>query len=469
MLYGQLAAGADPRVIEHIPKFIGEIWFVSGSGDDNNPGNEPHRAKATIGAAITAASAGDMIKIRGGSYDENGLDVDKSLHIIGEYGAQIVDTTTGPQTLLVSGNSCFVENLLIVQAGQVAVKVTGSGNRFNEIVISACTVGFDIDGANTIVTRGTVAGHTTTAYDCSASRPLLEDCIASGVGGSTRGYYLSNAACDNGYFANCSSAGNTLSGFEIVTGASYNILNQVISGGGDGRRIDLGNENIFSSFICEADDEHTEHVYPWDALDPVITPGNQLWGATKVLVPIDGIVGNDVWNGATTIAWELIGLNISLTAITGKGKAFTWQVMRIVKATLQSLSGDANSGQKVVPMASTAQYLVDDIVWLADDDTVDGEIGKVASIQTDTSLTMEVNLANSYTTAQNAKCHLARREASGFESWEGKFLWNTEKAILKSMLHTQRAMGNGDGLIGRSYGIEDATPTAYFSVIYDPY
>lgn len=467
MSHGQLAAGADPRIIERIQKSSGKIWYVSTSGGDSNPGNEPNRPFATIGYAITSASVGDMIRVGAGTYDENGLDVSKSLHIVGEYGAKIVDTTTGTQTLLISANYCYIDTIEVGQAGQIGIKITGTDNLFNGIVVSAATVALDVDGARNTFVSSRAYGYTTTGFDLSADRPYLHECVASGSGGATRGFYLSNTACNFGMFKCLSSSGNTTAGLEIVTGSDNHVFNQFLSGGEDGRRINLGSGNVFSSFICEGDEEHTEHVYPWDSLDPIVTPGNQAWGNIKVLVPIDGIVSSDVWNGSTVVPWELIGLHIALTAVGGKGDPFTWQIMRIVKATQQSLDGDANSGQKVVPVPTTANYLVDDIVWLTDDDTVDGEIGKVASIQTDTSLTLEVNLVNSYTTAQNAKVYLARREAAGFESWEGKSQWNTELDVVEHRLHEHRAMANGDGLIARSYGISNADPTAYFGVIYD--
>ena len=55
----------------HIPKFGGELWFVSkGSGSDSNDGTTPDTAFETIGAAISACAAGDGITIMAGTYTE---------------------------------------------------------------------------------------------------------------------------------------------------------------------------------------------------------------------------------------------------------------------------------------------------------------------------------------------------------------------------------------------------------------
>ncbi len=76
-------------------------------------------------------------------------------------------------------------------------------------------------------------------------------------------------------------------------------------------------------------------------------------------------------------------------------------IERIVDAGDNSLlTGDANSGQKVVNVADGSKFTVGDVVTISDD-TPQTEDNRIASISTN-QLTMENNLAHTYTTAQNA-------------------------------------------------------------------
>ena len=68
----------------------------------------------------------------------------------------------------------------------------------------------------------------------------------------------------------------------------------------------------------------------------------------------------------------------------------------------QALSANAASGQKVVSVAATAQFKVAEKVFIKDNNAE--EWGTVASIVTNTSITLVNNLRNSYTTAATAKC-----------------------------------------------------------------
>lgn len=77
--------------------------------------------------------------------------------------------------------------------------------------------------------------------------------------------------------------------------------------------------------------------------------------------------------------------------------------MQIQYDIAQDLDGDANSGQKVIPVPSTRRYVVGMTVLITDDNNIDGEEGVIASISAETSITVTTNLSNSYTTAQNAK------------------------------------------------------------------
>jgi len=238
------------HIINHTPLFAGEIWYVNTTtGKDTNSGRNPHKAFATIGKALTQVSAGDAITIKEGSYDESGLDVDlNGVELWGEIGVIISDTTGSTQTLLVSGNSCMVKNIKISQSGQIGVKLTGSGCIIEDVATEDATVAYDIDGTNNILQRCQAVNATTTGYDISNTENILYLCNAINNGASTRGFYISNSASDENMIYQCLSTGNATAGYEVVSGATYNVFAHCSSGGGDGDRVDLGSRTQWAFF-----------------------------------------------------------------------------------------------------------------------------------------------------------------------------------------------------------------------------
>ena len=211
---------------------------------------------------------------------------------------------------------------------------------------------------------------------------------------------------------------------------------------------------------------HHEKVYPYDSEGVEVAPFGLGWGPIIQLIPIDAITDDYGWNTGTIKAYNVIGFSIMLEA--GANRPNTYNVLRIVKTTGETLSGDAAALQKVIPIPDTSKYLVDDYVWVTDDDTPDGELGKVASIITNTSITMVDNLGKDYTTAENAKVYLARRLGdNNYRSIWGKFGHSDTKSVIRFNLHSPRAMEAGDGLIVRAYGLVDDTGLMLMSVIYD--
>jgi hypothetical protein len=90
-------------------------WFVSKSGNDTNDCQTYATACLTVGAAITKASAGDVIIIASGLYTES-ITLDKNLTLIG-FGsdATILSGMNVHQVLLISSNvSANVYDLAIV-------------------------------------------------------------------------------------------------------------------------------------------------------------------------------------------------------------------------------------------------------------------------------------------------------------------------------------------------------------------
>jgi len=134
-LYGILG---DPEAalgdsMTHVPKYTGNILYVDGAnGNDGNSGQEPNVAKKTIGAAITAASAGDRIHVKAAAYDE-AINLNKnSLELICEQGTILSNSTPGT-VLVVSANYCPLRTVLpsvaasaLTSAGPKIIPITAA-------------------------------------------------------------------------------------------------------------------------------------------------------------------------------------------------------------------------------------------------------------------------------------------------------------------------------------------------------
>ena len=60
----------------NIEQFVGSIYYVdAGMTNDNGNGTTPSTAKLLFASAITAASAGDKIIVKAGTYDQAALTV----------------------------------------------------------------------------------------------------------------------------------------------------------------------------------------------------------------------------------------------------------------------------------------------------------------------------------------------------------------------------------------------------------
>ena len=114
----------------NVPQFGGSIWYVSKSdGDDGNSGETPSQAFETIGAAITASSAGDAINIMAGTYTETGLDIaNDAVKLWCEIGT-IIDPASGT-ALTLSGDYCKLlgQAKIMPAAGSVGLLLSGTGS-----------------------------------------------------------------------------------------------------------------------------------------------------------------------------------------------------------------------------------------------------------------------------------------------------------------------------------------------------
>ncbi len=199
------------------------IWHVDGTnGDDNYAGNRPEEAFQTIGAAITAASAGDLIKVAEDTYDEAvvvaaGL---AGLEIICEPGTILIETTPGT-VVSIAAPHAKLEGCLISQAGAIGLAVAGAFFRGKDIIVDGCTTGFDMDGANPRLTRCISKNHTVTGFDISEDSGVYIKVFAIGTGAVT-GFDLSHTNAELNVFLDCHSLNNTTNGFNLIAGADNN-------------------------------------------------------------------------------------------------------------------------------------------------------------------------------------------------------------------------------------------------------
>ena len=242
----------------HIPKFGGYLWFVNVAASDGD-GKTPDTAFTTIGAAISAASAGDAINVMAGTYDEDGLDLNKSaLELWCEIG--VVITNTAPGTVLtVSANNIKINNgfdscKITPATDQIGINITGENCQAHDVRVKGVADAgnsWNLAGGGAILREcrafGIKSGNK--AFNIISDGNKLYNC---GTIGSTTsyGYYLSGSI-KNGLLVNCTSAGHQTSGFYLATGVSAYTLLNCSSGAGDGKWHDIDNVNVWSNFFFD--------------------------------------------------------------------------------------------------------------------------------------------------------------------------------------------------------------------------
>lgn len=241
--------------VENIPQSMGTLYYVSNvNGLDANDGLNPSTAKKTIGAAITACTAGDIIVIEAGTYPED-VDVDKdSVELWFELGAIIV--AQAGAGLTVSGNYCSVitpNGSLRVNpiANGTGVVASGDWAYLWDIRVScgsSADLGFDFTGD---------AGQ---YFNCRASDPLiaafklqgdgikLDTCYTGGTPADTSiGFWVTNNA-DKTRLRDCASQGHASGGYVIDTGVTNGEAINSVSGGGDGPRLDPTHAFVWAGY-----------------------------------------------------------------------------------------------------------------------------------------------------------------------------------------------------------------------------
>jgi len=282
---------------DNIRKFGGSIWYVNkGSGSDANSGANPDVPFETIGAGISAASAGDALSIKAGTYTETGLDMNlEALEMWCEIGVVIdpasgtaltvsanfcritgehkITPAAGETGLLISGDECVIENSKVLQ-GAIGIQATGSG-----IILNQCAVGFQ----------------TSIAYDIQAIQGRLYRCKTVG-NAATIGYKI-NAGVDTGVLEACTSSGHQTAGFYIDTGSQDWTLLNCSSGGGDGRWVDVDSTNVWSNFSFS---DFLSTLLTFDASGATSANLFRVYGTvlvTELHGEVETVLAGDIGNG----------------------------------------------------------------------------------------------------------------------------------------------------------------------------
>lgn len=303
----------------HIPRFGGSIWYVNTLGNDSNNGKTPDTPFATIGAAFDVAAAGDATNVKAGTYNENGLDMNKAgLELWCEIGVLINNTNPGT-CLTVSANSCKVVGLKVLQAGQIGFNITGDGCFFDRCVAEDNTVAFDINGDETLLQFCQDIDATVTGYDISSEENTLYLCKSIAGGGNSRGFYLSHTNAHENLIYQCVSQGNGTAGYEAVAGADLNVFAYCTSGGSDGVMVDNGANNTWPSFLIQ---DHLHNTTDWSSVGGGAGTDNifQITGSVDILF-IFGEVATQMHADVDNLYLELDdGTNqVDITAQTAGG------------------------------------------------------------------------------------------------------------------------------------------------------
>lgn len=320
--YLYISDGVAGIGIDNIPKFGGDIYYVSKAGNDSNSGSSPDVSKLTIQNGLDACSAGDAVNVMAGTYVENLTMSTASVKLWFEAGTVLDGDGT---CLTVSGGSCYIKGFAKITpaANQIGVSViTNTGNIFEDVMIegAASTGGFDIDTNNNQFFRCRVRGIKAggKAFDLNGNGMKLYDCSTTGTT-TSYGYYVNGTTLSKGTLRNCTSAGHQTSGFYIDEISEMTLIG-CSSGAGDGKWRDIDNANVWCDF-CYDDILHaTSTLTAAGGVGGTGTVYNlfKITGAVRIF-NIYGHVSTEIQDpGATQINLELGGTaQINITAAGG--------------------------------------------------------------------------------------------------------------------------------------------------------
>jgi len=270
--YGDIASESSTL---NVPQFVGSVYYVDAAqSGDTGDGLTPSTAKKTIGAAITASSAGDAITIKAGSYVED-VDVNKNyVELWPEIGTVI--TAASGAALTFSGNFCKVwcpGGALKINpvVNGTCVLVTGIFCYVSDVRVtcgSSGDLGFYVgsaadntNGDGTVLLNCRAASPLIAAFKIQADKVRLEDCCTGGEAADVSiGFWIlpdASGNMDKTRLKNCGSQGHITAGYQVDAGCTNGTIENSYSGGGDGKWTDADDAFIWSKFSYDDDLYHT--------------------------------------------------------------------------------------------------------------------------------------------------------------------------------------------------------------------
>lgn len=236
--------------LPYIPGHTGAVFYVdANSGNDSNDGLSFSAAKLTITAGIAAASAGDMVRVGVGDYEETDLEIPvgkDGLSLIGSPGVLLSGALSTTNVLLVAAPWCLVSDFRIVfGTGLNGVHVTGANNTIKNISGFSATTMFYINGNGCTLVNCTAKGFSVAGFDLVRNFSRLTQCQAIDALVAT-GFLISGGR--ENILDNCHANGNETAGFQVDAGSTDNIIVHCSSGPADGARIDNGTNTSWPDF-----------------------------------------------------------------------------------------------------------------------------------------------------------------------------------------------------------------------------
>lgn len=194
--YGLSALNTDIDDIDEILRNGRDIWYCDSSVGASGAGTEWDTAFKTITEAVTAASAGDVIKIRGefsGVTEGATIELDKELWLIGENTTSNQGCTmiynggaAAYPLITVSAHQCKIFNIYFSQiSSQNSIEVGAywkchiKGCKFDE---AAVMVNIPGDSPDTTIEDCLFRSWTTYAIDTYCTRAMIKNCRFIDVG-----------------------------------------------------------------------------------------------------------------------------------------------------------------------------------------------------------------------------------------------------------------------------------------------
>ncbi len=286
-----------------------------------NPSNPADYSQ--IGAAVNAASPGDLIEVYTGTYNPFTVPTnDLTIEAANAQQTPVIDATGSTDGVVLSASGVTIEGLTVQDASTDGFLVTGSGNTLSDNIATSngsftppytyAGSGFDLQSASNNVLHGNTA--------------MGNEEIGINVSGGNQNTLIGNTATGNG------SEGFELSGADSVV-VSNNISSDEVSVGGDtpaGFSVDSCNNVVLTSNTSQGD------------------------GLGYAVFSNSVTLNSNSASGATVVGFYLDGSDLTLVRNTASGR--TYDGFEISLAANVMLQGNlaSNNGQSGFELVGSA-------------------------------------------------------------------------------------------------------------------